>query len=146
MSNDENFKLDGMSEILKALNDLPAHLEQEILQKYLKTASNKFVVEPLKAGLSYSTEVERSIKVNNDKKQYLALVSGPTTKAFWIRFPEKGTVQRTTKGGANRGMLVGKFRIPSIIDSQIQPIIDSAHKDIGEEIEKFLNKNKSTKK
>ena len=135
-----------MSEILKALNELPAHLEQQILQNYLRTASNKYAVEPMKAGLPYSVKTESSIKVSKDKKQYLALVSGPTTKSFWIRFPEKGTVKRTNKNGANRGSLVGKFRIPSIVNSQIQPIIDNAHKDIGKEIDTFLNKNKNTKK
>ena len=138
--------MNGMNEIVNALNDLPAHLEQQILQNYLKSASNKFIVEPMKAGLPYSVRTESSIKVNKDKKEYLAFVTGPTTKAYWVRFVEKGTVVRTNKNGANRGQLIGKFRIPSIVDSQIQPIIDSAHKDIGKEIETFLNKNKPNTK
>lgn len=146
MSDEKNFEMKGLSEVLRALNDLPAHLEQEILQKYLRAASNKYVVDPLKSGLPYSVKTESNIKVNKDKKQYLALVSGPTTKSFWIRFPERGTVKRTTKKGANRGSLVGKFRIPTIVDSQIQSIIDNAHKEIGQEIDTFLNKNKNTKK
>jgi hypothetical protein len=147
MSNEsQSFEMKGMNEIVKALNDLPAHLEQQILQNYLKSASNKYVVDPMKAGLPYSIRTESSIKVNKDKKQYLAFVTGPTTKAFWIRFVEKGTIQRTTKSGANRGQLIGKFRIPSIVDAQIQPIIDSAHKEIGQEIETFINKNKPNTK
>ena len=142
MSNEtNNFKLEGMSELLKMLNDLPAHLEQEILQKYLQNASKKYAVDPMKAGLPYSVRTESSIKVSKDKIKYLAMVSGPTTKAFWIRFVEKGTAMRKTESGANRGQLVGKFRIPSIVNSQIQTIIDEAHTDIRKEIEEYVNKN-----
>jgi len=144
MSDNHSFELKGLDNIVSMLRDLPAHLEQEILQKYLKSTSIKHGTEPIKSGLNCSTAGKMNIKVSKDRLQYLALVSGPTTKAFWLRFADSGTKERVTANGANRGKIVGKFKIPSIIQGQVQPIIDESGAAIGQEIDKFLNKNKNT--
>jgi len=146
MSNETNFSMSGMTELLQTLNDLPAHLEQKILDNYLKAASNKYVITSIKSGLPYSVKTEVGIKVSKDKLKSMAFITGPTTDSFWIRFADKGTVKRTTSKGANRGQIIGKFRIPSLVNSQVQPIIDSAVTEIGEEIATFIKKNnKKTK-
>ena len=145
MSNEsDNFKIDGMNEIVQALNDLPAHLSQKILDNYLKSTAKKYIINSMKTELPYSVKTKIGIKVSKDKLQYLAVVAGPTSDSFILRFLDKGTKLRRYKG-ASRGLIVGKFRIPGIVSSQIQPIIDNAQKDIGQSVENFMNKNKKTK-
>jgi len=141
MSDTQSLQINGLNNIVSMLKGLPAHLEQEILQKYLKSTSIKHGTEPIKAGITCSAIGKTNIKVSRDRLLYLALVSGPTTKAFWLRFADKGTKERVTASGANRGKIVGKFKIPSIIQGQVQPIIDESGAAIGEEIDKFLRQN-----
>jgi len=147
MSN-ESFKLEGMDKLLNSLNGLPEHLAQKVLEEYLKTTSQKFIVNSLKSGLSYGAYTESKIKVTKDKIKTLAFISGPTTDAFWLRFVDRGTKERTIlKGdnkGANRGRIIGKHQIKGIVDGQIKLIIDDVEKGLGAEIDAYLKKNNNT--
>lgn len=141
----QRFRIDGMEELVRALRGLPVQLEREIIERYLRDASNRYGVGPLKSGLPYSPRTLAAIKATKDRTREQAYFSGPTTDAFWLRFVDKGTKVRKTKSGANRGRIVGKFRVPGIVNAQVRQIVDEAAGDLGKEIESYMNKNKGGK-
>lgn len=140
MNDNEKFEIDGLKEVMDILSDLPDRIQNNILKSYLSKTVNRFIVQELKSKLNYSSETERNIRVTQDRKNYLAYFGGPTTKSFWLRFTDKGTKVRTTKKGANRGKIIARNQIEPTIMGQVQPIIDNATKDFGEEINRILEK------
>jgi hypothetical protein len=134
------FEIVGLQELMNAIESLPIKIQASILQSFAKKAGNKFVVNNLRAALPYSVETKEGITTINDRNDKTAIFSGPTSDIFWIRWVERGTKQRTTKGGANRGAITATNRIEPITDSQIEGIIDYYSHELGNEIEKNLKR------
>jgi len=134
------YELKGVKEIQEALLQLPAKVNAKLLQSVHRKTAKKFIIDSLRAGTPYSSTTKKSFVVQNDREDPTAVFAGPSSDAFWIRFVEKGTKQRETKKGYNRGSITGKNTIEPIVDQQIEPIINYVNTQYGEEIENFLQK------
>ena len=143
----QNYKLEGLEELLKALQELPEVIQVKIFKSFVRKVGKKFIVDNLKTLLPYSDKTKSRIAITQDKSDPTAIFAGITSKAFWIRFQERGTVDRKTKKGYNRGQIVGNRKVESIVDSQIDPIIDYTNDQMGAEVSKWLDRNiKNTNK
>jgi hypothetical protein len=134
------YELKGAKEVTEALNKLPVDLQAKILRSFLSKAGRKFVTVPLKAKLNYSEKIENSIKVVNDSKNKLAVSAGVTGKGYKLRWVDLGTKPRTTKKGYNRGLINGKDQIQTHILDSVEPIIDYTNKELGNEVNKILER------
>lgn len=140
MSN-EHFEIDGMAEITAALKDLPVKIQAKILKAFLRKTGNKFIVNELKARLNYSQQTERSIKVvDANSNRELAVQAGVSSKGFKLRWTDLGTKERKTKKGGDRGKIDGKNQIQPTIEEQIEPIVKYAQEELGNEINKILER------
>lgn len=136
----ETFKILGLKEITDALKELPIILQARILKSFLRKLGNKFIVSKLKSDLNYSSVTESHIKVVDDTRDKLAIYAGVSTKGYRLRFADKGTVERETKKGYNRGKIIGKNQIIPTILSQVEPMIEYTREELGNEISKNLER------
>jgi hypothetical protein len=145
----QKFEIDGLKEVIDGLSELPVELQRRIIRSVLSKAGRKFIVSELRSALPYSARLKESLRVVNDPNDKLAIfagvgvgkrIKGEIPPGVLIRFLDKGTVQRHTKKGYNRGTLIARNSVPLIIDSQIQPIIDWINNEFGNEIEKILQR------
>jgi len=134
------FQLDGADEIINALNALPAKIIVSLLRSVNRTAETQYIVKNLRSSIPYSANIKRNIKVESDRNDKTGVIAGPSSDVFWTRFLEKGTKQRKTKTGANRGSIIGNHTIEPIIDQNVPNIIDFINNNLGKEISKFLEK------
>lgn len=139
-NNIEKFEIEGLKEVIAALKDLPDVLQNKLIKSFLQKTGRKFIVNELKTVLPYHQRSKQGIRVVQDKNDKNAIFAGPTTDIFWYRWADKGTVQRQTKKGYNRGTIIPKNQIRSVVDNQIQPIIKYANEEFGNEINKNLER------
>lgn len=147
MANGITYKLEGVKEITEILNGLPHKVRDQVLRSFNRKAASKKVIRPLRQVLPYSKKTKMGFKVQSVRDDKTAIVAGPTSDVFWVRFVEGGTVARYTKSGAYRGQLNPGRRVEPFVNSQVPSIIDFVNKEYGEEINKFvLKKIKRLKK
>jgi hypothetical protein len=134
------FQLDGTKEILDALSDLDPRQTINIIKASERKDLVLNIVTPVRAGVTFKPKTKYAIGITSDRNDRTGLFAGVTSKAFWIRFVEKGTELRTTKSGANRGQIKAKPTVIPIIESQIDNVVNFFNNDFGEEINKILLK------
>jgi hypothetical protein len=137
-SND--FKIEGLSETMEALKELPDKLQKQFVKSFLRKTGKKFIVDPLKTKLHYSESLENTIKVvtaNDDKD---GIQAGVTGKGYRLRWVDLGTKVRKTKKGYNRGQIIGKNQIQPTIEDQIEPIVKYTQDEFANEINKMLER------
>ena len=139
MANQE-FKIEGLDEILKAMEGLDADVQQKIIKNFLAKVGRKYIVSELKAVLPYSSRSESAIRVVTNKNDKNSIIAGITSDSYWLRWADGGTKERKTKKGANRGSIAPKKQTETTIDSQIDPIIDFASEEFGNEVNKSLER------
>jgi len=153
--NKETFELEGVSEVIDALEALDPKLLVAVIKGVERKSLTQNIVKPLKAALPYSAESEKNIKVVGDKEDKLGFYAGITTDSYWLRFAEKGTKIRTVKEtkivpingefrtfkeGQTLGQIIGKnIAIPTMLDN-IDDIIEFFNEDFGSEVEKILKR------
>lgn len=140
MNNIEQFEVQGLSDVVKALQELPIQLQDKLIKSFLQKTGKKFIVNELKSALPYSSKTLKGIRTLSDKKDKNAVFTGVSSDVFWLRFVDKGTKERQTRKGYNRGSITPKNQVRSVIDSQIQPVIDYARDEFGNEINKNLER------
>jgi len=145
-------QLTGANEIVKLLETLPLKVQEKILLNTLKRIARTEVAQPIRSALPYSSTVEGMVGVFNNKDRVLSIWAGvragkrsqeePTQppKGVILRFLEKGTKQRTTKGGANRGAISGSNKIPSLMQGYAANYVDEFNARFGEELAKMIEK------
>lgn len=134
----DNFEIVGLKEVKEALKELAPKLQLRIINSFLQKAGREYIVKPLKSGLSYSSFTKKGLRVIQNRQDKLSIVAGFCTDRFWIRFVEYGTKERTK--GHKRGRITARPQVGRIVDMQINPIIEFARKDFGEEIQKNLKR------
>jgi len=148
----ETGNLEGYDEILKLLQELGNDKAiNEILKK-----SNRDIITPLRnemaSSLSYAPWLKKEIRVRAAKvdgqSHPNAVMVGPTSDSFLIRFLDKGTVERYTKAGRYAGKITGKHEIEPFFDNKAPKIQKDAAKEYGEALVKQTEKytKKITKK
>jgi hypothetical protein len=136
----EDFKIDGLNDIMDLINILPDKVQNQILKSVERKVLQEEVVKPLRSAVPYRAETKKKISVYPDDKDRLTMWAGPSLKVFWLRFVELGTKVRTTKSGANRGAIQATNRIPTAMDSATQGVLDRFSKDFGEEVNRVIEK------
>lgn len=135
-----NFKIEGLSETMVALKELPDKLQKQFLKTFLRKAGKKFIVEPLKSKLHYSESLEKTIKVvsaNDDKN---AIQAGITGRGYKLRWVDLGTKVRKTRKGYNRGQIIGKNQIQPAIEEGIPEIVKYTEDEFANEINRMLER------
>lgn len=142
-NNIEKFEIEGLQEVMDAIQDLPAELQRKIIRGVLTKAGRKFIVNELRSALPYSSRLKESLSVVNDRNDKNAVFAGVSVgkrvdnklpAGILIRFLDGGTVERKTKKGYNRGSITAKNEVPSVIESNIQPLIDYINTEFGNEV------------
>lgn len=136
----QEYKIDGLKEMMEALRGLPLKIQADLIRSFFRKAASKFVIPNVRSALPYSKKTENRIVVQNLKEDRTAVYAGPMYEVFWLRFADKGTAVRSTAKGANRGAVVGHFRIEDTVDQQIDPITEYMVTNIDDEINTFLEK------
>lgn len=136
----EQFKLEGTSEIMNALKSLPVDIQEKVIKSLLTKVGRKFIVEPMKLKINYSPATENTITVVTNSKDKLSIAAGVSSKGYKLRWTDLGTKIRKTKKGYNRGSIQGKHQIQPLIESQIEPIVTYINEEMGEEINKILER------
>lgn len=136
----KDFKIEGLSETMAALKDLPNKVQNQFIKSFLRKAGKKFIVEPLKTKLHYSESIENTIKVvaaNDDKN---AIQAGVTGRGYKLRWADLGTKVRKTRKGYNRGQIIGKNQIQPTIEEQIPEIVKYTEEEFANEVNKTLER------
>lgn len=137
-------EVEGFKELLKVLNTLG---DEKLINNLLKKA-NKEAVKPARQALKqmgYSKRLTKNIGIRAAKvegsKHPNAVVVGPTSDSFILRFLDKGTKERYTKTGAYRGAIRGKNIIESLLESQAKTVQKNATSIYGEALVKVTAKD-----
>ena len=138
--NVEQFKLEGADEIINAISGLSEKMTFKFLYDFNRKAAKKYVTDALTAGTPYATNIKRYYATLPDarSKNKTAVWAGPAASVFWVRYLEKGTVQRKTKKGYNRGLIKANPQIIPIVENSVDPIIEFTREELGNEINKML--------
>jgi len=121
-----NVDVFGVKELKKLFDDLDDDaLSLQILQDINREGANLYKKEMQNRAPVGSDNIYKSIKIEKDRSDKTSLIIGPSLKAFWARFIERGTKVRTTKG---RGPVQFKRGERGKINPEpfIQPAIESA--------------------
>ena len=134
--------LEGLKEYLDMLEAIG---DDKVLQKILKAANRESLKSASKAlkSLPYPKSVKkigiRAAKVDGNRHPN-AMIVGPTSDAFKLRWLDKGTAERYTKTGAYRGKLVGTNKVESLINSEAKKVQDNVVELYGEGLVKATSK------
>jgi hypothetical protein len=146
----DNFKIDGMTELLQALDDLDSKIKDDLFRN-----ANTIILKDVVKGdlekqvntVRTSTNKKGKVKnvspviVYNDRKDKSAVKIGVSTDYFWLRFIEYGTKLRfTRKKKVNRGQLAARNRIINTIKNLTDPILKKVENDYGKIINDVLEK------
>ena len=131
-----DFKLEGTKEFIEAMDAL----SEKELHKIIKTVERKDltqnIIKPIRAALPYSAKTKKGIKIVADKEfKETGLFAGASTDVFWLRFLEKGTVER--KG---RGKITPRPIIAPVIEGNISAVVEFFNKDFGEWLDKTISR------
>ena len=136
----EKFEILGLTEVERALKDLPVKMQAQIYRALNRKAAKKYIVDNLRSVLDYSSKTEAGINIIGDRNDKTAVYAGVTNKSFWLRFADKGTAKRYTEKGAYRGQIIGKNQIEPAILGSVDEIIKYMNEEVGTEITNILEK------
>ena len=140
MIDSTKFELEGSDAILDALDALEPRLLLAIIKAAERKSLMENVIRPVRGEIAYSADSKRAIRIVNDRQDRTGFFAGVTSDAFWLRFVEKGTKNRTTKKGFNRGSISPKPQIiPSILNTP-DDVVEFFNKDFGQAVEAILQK------
>jgi len=136
--------LEGYNEYLKILQTLG---DDKKVNDILKKA-NREVVKPLQRamkGMPFPQRLTKGISIRaslvDGTKHPNAVMVGPTSKEYVLRWLDRGTKQRYTKTGSYKGMIQGKNVIESLVDSEASNIQKNAITTYGEALVKMVEKD-----
>lgn len=116
------FRIDGLAELNKALQELPARIEANVLRGGMRAAS-KVMESEVKANVPVDDgDLKNSIKVRtrNKRGEVSASVTAGDKKAFYARFVEFGTAAHFIKP-KNRKSLFFAGLAREVVDHPGQP-------------------------
>lgn len=114
------FSVEGANEFGQVLNAIGDEFQQvKVIQQTLKKTLEDTMVPVMKTGMPWSEKTKKRVKAATERRDQFAAQAGPTQKAFYVRFADRGTKVRTTKAGYNRGAIIGANRMPGIVDPAV---------------------------
>lgn len=131
-------------EIDEALNALSLQMKASVLRSINRKALKKEIYSDLK-NVAISKRAKAGIKLQSSKTDKTGVLIGVNRDQYWERWLQKGTLQRTTKRGANRGAIMGRETIKPMYKSKQEPIVKFFRENYETLITKTLkSKLKST--
>lgn len=152
----------GADEIIDALDKLAPKLSRQVLFNAHKTVLAQVARPDLKSALaSFSSASRTAVSIRKAKGTQSGAYLGITTKAYWLRFVNYGTKQRTTKvknitriktkrynsvgrwgrtAAANRGRVVGNEDISSTLEDRANHVLREVQENYADLINDALNK------
>jgi HK97 gp10 family phage protein len=141
-----NVEIIGAKELIKALEELPNQLGVQLLRDTNRSGA-RFIRDELK-GVVPSQKARNKIQIKNDPDDKTAVQVGLTTDAYYVRFLEKGTIERKTKGkgpkqfkAAARGRITPRPFFDQMLERSSQSTVDFIFEKLGRTIESFLKRN-----
>lgn len=140
MSKDIKFKLHGVNEIKKALDQLGKDINDRVTYDLNKAASRIAVAEMKQAvpdsnsTKTAADKVENNIVIKKSKSKTGTLV-GFTNRVFYVMFQEFGTKVRKTKGRGKYKQGVNRGRMPR------NPWVQKAHQTAFPKVVEFFQTN-----
>ena len=132
----DSFKIQGLEEVQRALKSLPAALQADILKRANRDILNR-LVKPKFKHLPHRRKKFSVVSVRMDKT---AVMIGPSSENYWLRFLDKGTEMRYTRKGYARGMIRGHNMITRVMEESPDLVIEEVSQNYGQIIEKHLNR------
>lgn len=140
MNNDFDIKIEGFEEVQQALSVLPAQMQAKILRSVISKAAQQNVIRPLREALKYSTAEKKNIKLTNDSANKLMVTAGVSRSGYKLNWADRGTKERQTKRGANRGKIEGKNQIQPALVNSVEPTVKYIENETAAEIDKILKR------
>ena len=131
----KDFKLEGAKEYSDILNSLGYKVKGQILKSANRSVLSKNITKQLRSSLPYSQQTTKEIRVGAERGSPTAVLVGPTTKSYWLRFVERGTKERI-----GRGKITASPKIEPYVDSRVNKVIDFTNKEYGKIIEGIIKK------
>lgn len=130
-------ELEGFDEYLKILKTLGDDKKvNDILKK-----TNREQLKPLQQlmkGLNFDQSLTKNTAIRAAKvdgqRNPTALMVGPTSDSFPLRFLEKGTVERYQKDGRYTGKITGRFLYRTLLDAQGPKLQKDVIQKYGEDL------------
>ena len=149
MNDSKSYELEGVKEVIDALNALDTKNLVNIIRSVERKALNQHIVKPVKAAIPQNS-LKKAIGVVKDKNEKLGYYGGVKVgkrqtperppDGVILRWIDKGTKERTTKKGAYRGKITGNKRIQSISSNNTDNVVKFFNKDFGSEVDKILER------
>lgn len=130
-------KWHGVKEATDALKHLNHKLGNSVLRSFNRKTSKDVVLPKIKNAV-HSRRAKDGIKVQSVRGEKRAVMTGPVSKHYWERWLQKGTVNRTTKKGSNRGSIRENNTLEPLYEELVDPVIDYYAKNMGIFVTKTL--------
>lgn len=137
----ERTKIEGLSEVMKALENAPKRVTGKVLRTVHRKGLAKLRTELRQATPVKTGNLRKNIKITNDKYNASGLLIGVSSDAFYARFIEYGTVIRETRRtGTVRGAVQAKPFIKPIFERNYNYLIEFYSRSYTPIIEQALMK------
>lgn len=127
----------GLDSILEVFKTLPDHISLKLIGSTLRKVAGKTLVKPLRQALPYSKETVKGIRIRGSREANRIFI-GAVRDVYKLRFLEKGTKPRTSKGGATWSGISPRPIIEPVIDRQVPTVIDNVNNEFANEMNKFI--------
>ena len=135
----QSFKIDGMQEAFKILDNLPDSLRSKFLQASHRNTLNQVMKKP--------SPIEEDTKVTTERGHPNAMLFGIPANKFWYRFIEYGTSLRTRKKKGSTGKMNAEPFFQRYVDAKIKQVVRHSNENYSDLMEKWLKRRiKSTGK
>lgn len=135
-----SFELTGIKEALDVIETLDVKTQGELIKSVIRKGASQEIVSPLRSALPYSSNVKKAIKIENIREDKTAIFVGPSNDVYYLRWIDRGTKSRRTKGGANRGSITGKNVMEPLTDARVNPFIKFFNMEFSNQLLKFVEK------
>lgn len=135
-TSNQGFEIQGLAEVMRALQTMPAALQADILKRANRDILNR-LVKPRFKSLPWRRKKFSVVSVSGDKT---AVMVGVASDNYWLRFLDKGTDYRYTQKGYARGMIRGSNVITNIIENSPDLVIEEVTKNYGQIVQKHLQR------
>lgn len=128
---------EGIKEVQDALKHLNHKMGSSLLRSWNRKTAKNVVIPSIRNSI-HSKRAQNNIKVQSARGEKRAVIVGPTSAAYWERWLQMGTKQRTTKKGYNRGSIRGNNQLEGAYEQLVDPVVEYAVNNMKKEVAKML--------
>ena len=134
------FEIEGLKELDKLLSELDTATQAKIYRSANRQGA-KIILNEMRSNLPEAHKDDvKNLRIAADKYNKSAVLVGVHSDGFKLRWVEYGTVQRTTKSGANRGVFAPTPFLEKSLDNTANQVINFLRNEYANEINKAIEK------